>query len=117
MSTQSIAVSRAIALLNAAQAQYKIITEDGAEYGGLTVVVPKAKKRIHTRPRGELRDYYLPYLINMQAGQTVSVPAGPYELEDLRGPITSYCSTHWGNGSYITSINRKENAVELLRVE
>ena len=117
MSTQSIAVSRAIALLNAAQAQYKIITEDGAEYGGLTVVIPKEKKRIHTRPRGELRDYYLPHIQNMKSGDLVKVPAGPYELEDLRGPITSYCSQHWGNGSYVTSLNRAENAVEVLRVE
>lgn len=117
MSTQSIAVSRAIALLNAAKVQYKILTEDGAEYGTLQVVYPKQKKRIYTRPRGEMRDYYLPFVKDQQPGETVRIPFGPYEAEDIRGPLCGYCSINWGNGSYITTIDRIGSFVEVLRVE
>lgn len=117
MSVENIAVSRAVALLNAAKVQYKIITDDGAEYGSLKVVIPKMGKRVYTRPRGEMRDYYLPHVQHLQSGGSAKIPFGQYEPEDIRGPLTAWCTAHWGNGSYITSVNRAEQCVEILRVE
>lgn len=117
MSVQQVALDRALKLLDAAGAQYAVLDSNGVKHGTLEIAVPKpAKKKIFTHKHGEFRDYFLPYIESMNPGDCVHVPVGKYELEELRGPLSSWCSTNWGAGSVITSINRKGNIVEVLRV-
>lgn len=115
MSTQMIAIERAIALLNAAKADYKIITPDGEEFGNL-IGAKRPGKKVYTRPRGTMLQHFKPFIEAMQPGECVKVPADFYDVEDVRGPISSWCSANWGVGSAITSIDRTHNVVEVLRV-
>lgn len=117
MSLQNAAVERAINMLNAVGAQFKIITADGQEYGQLTVAQPKQRKtKVYLRPVGELHAYYSPFIVDVKPGEAVQVPFGPYEAEDVRGPITAWCCSHWGKGNYMTVVNRDKRCVEVLRV-
>lgn len=117
MSLQNAAVDRAINMLTAVGAQFKIITADGTEYGQLEVVQPKARKtKVYLRPIGELHAYYSPFIIGMKPGEAVQIPFGPYEAEDVRGPLTAWCCSHWGKGNYMTVVNRDKRCVEVLRI-
>lgn len=117
MSVQQVALDRALKLLAASGAQYAVIGFDGAKYGGLEVAQPKAKKtKVFTHAHGEFRDYFLPFIGSMRPGDSINVPFGKYQPEELRGPLSSWCSTNWGSGNTITSVNRKGGYVEVLRV-
>ena len=117
MSVNQIALDRALKLLDAAGVQYAVIDFDGVKHGALEVGQPKTKKKkVFMHQHGEFRDYFMPYLQNLTAGSAVKVPPGKYQLEELRGPLSSWCSTNWGKGSTITSIDRKSNLIEVLRV-
>lgn len=115
MSAQLIAIERAVALLNAAKADFKIIAQDGSEFGNL-IGAKRPGKKTYTRPRGTMLSHFKPFIENMQPGDTVNVPADFYDVEEVRGPISSWCSANWGAGNAITSIDRKNNVVEVLRV-
>lgn len=117
MSVNQIALDRALKLLDAAGVQYAVIGLDGVKHGALEVAQPKAKKRRPLRyAYGEFRDYFMPYLRGMKPGDSVKIPFGKYEAEELRGPLSSWCTNNWGNGNTITSIDRKAGHVEVLRV-
>ena len=117
MSVQQIALDRALKLLDAAGVSYAVIGIDGTRHGNLEIAVPKPpKKKIFRHQHGEFRDYFMPYIESMQPGDLVEIPPGKYQLEELRGPLSSWCSTNWGAGSTITSVDRKKNYVQVLRV-
>ena len=116
MSTQHIAIERAVALLTAAKVDFKVITEDGVEYGNLVAAKRKVGKKVFTRPRGEMLNHFKPFVENMKPGDVARVPSNFYTVEEVRGPLASWCSSHWGNGSYITTVDRKTHEIEVLRV-
>ena len=113
--TEQIALERALALLNAAKAKYKIILPDGTEYGELVVAKPKAKRNMKHQ-RGELTTYFQPLIEGMQPGEVRTIPAGKYGPVDLRASLSGWCAGRWGNGNSITSVDHRNNAVEVMRV-
>lgn len=105
------AVRKAIAMLQAAQAQYKIITHDGQEFGSLAVKPQPKRHRTGT----DYKSVYFPVINGMQAGDAkVIFPPSGMSKDGLRGAIAGYCSHAWGNGTYITST--AGDGVEVLRV-
>lgn len=95
--------------------KYKVIA-DGEEYGDLEVVPEKKRTRSSSAfPIGEVRDYVMPFIKNMQPDTIVSIPVGKYEAESLRGNACSWCSTVWGKGSYTSTVNREAGTVEIYR--
>lgn len=117
MSTQQIAIERALKLLDAAGAQYAVIGLFGKKYGTLEIAEEKPKKKkVFTHRHGEFKRYFMPHIKHMVAGDCVKIPPGTYQLEELRGPLSSWCSANWGKGSTITTIDREANHVEVLRV-
>ena len=115
MSVNEIALDRALKLLDAAGVQYAVIGFNGTKYGTLEIAPPK-KKRALRYAYGEFRDYFMPYLRDIKPGDSVKIPFGKYEVEELRGPVSSWCTNNWGKGNTITSIDRKAGHVEVLRV-
>jgi hypothetical protein len=118
MSTQNTAIQRAIALLNATGAKFKVITVEGVEFGTLVVSKePTLKKRSFTAnkdyPRGERTAYVRALLEPMKIGDSIVVTDGPY-----KGAIASLvpptAQTLWGKQSYITAA--VDGGVEILRV-
>lgn len=109
------ALKKAIALLNALQAQYKIILPDGEEHGELVIAQTK-KQILNRRPHGALSNIYIPYLSKLKPGDVCEVPAGEFKAEDMRSSMAGWIVSNWGKGSAITAIDRKANAIEVLRV-
>lgn len=111
-----VALQRALQYLNSCNAKYKIIAEDGSEYGTLEVVKNQPPKRQLAYPVGMLRNYYGPYIQNMNVGDVVLVPLGQFDFDRLQGGIGSLSNKLWGNGSVITRRDPVRNAIEVLRV-
>ena len=99
---------------------FKIFTKEGdEEYGSLKAVAPKVEK-VRTRaaseyPIGEVRNYILPFLENVQPDGVTSVPVGKYNPENVRGNACSWCTTHWGKGTYSSTYNKEKKTVEIYR--
>lgn len=107
-----------LTVLNKAGAQYKIILDDGTEYGELEVQTKKEmKRRSPLLPRGTLSNHYVPYVANLQAGEVVSIPLTGFEVEPLRSSLASWTHAHWGIGAATTMLNRKTNHLEVLRLK
>ena len=39
------------------------------------------------------------------------------EMETLRGAVSAHCSQFWGKKTYISTVHKDEQVVELLRVQ
>lgn len=111
---KTMALQRAVKILNSIGASYKIITEDGGEFGDLEVV--KTTKKKNRYPFGVLRSYYGPIVSDMAVGDVRLVPIGEYCMESIQSGICSYAGILWGNGSVMTRRDSVNNAVEVLRV-
>jgi hypothetical protein len=115
---QQIALERAINTLKGLGAQYKIILQDGTEYGDLHVK-PADKPRtraISLHPWGALKDHYMPYVKDMEPGGAGKIPFGVFEPDNLRGSLAAWCNKHWGAGASITSIDRGNKVIEIIRL-
>ena len=115
---RTIAITRALQLLDSLKAQYKIILPDGSgEYGALEIAVPANKKRSPLAfPYGEVRKYYQPLVENMQKGDVLHIPIDKYDLKQIQGGISTWAADTWGAGSTITSQRRDLGVVEVMRV-
>ncbi len=116
MDLKTIAVQRAINLLNSSGAKYKIVMPDGSEYGELQIAAPEKQKRERRYPMGYMRSYYRPLIENMKPGDIVRVPVSEFDLESLQSGLCAYASANWGNQSAITRRAPEHNAVEIMRV-
>jgi hypothetical protein len=104
------------AMMNKWGIQYKLVLPDGQEFGTLEVVKPKSKgRRASPFPVNTLRDYFLPFIGTLQAGDVVTVPFSQFEGERLRGAISAWAITHWGKGTCTTYLNHDAGHVEVLR--
>lgn len=112
---RTMALQRALQLLHSVGAKYKIVTPDGAEYGDLELAKDKKSKRLH--PLGALRNYYSPFIKDMQPGDVVQVPIGEYDMPRIQSGICAYAGSTWGNGSVVTRRDTLNNAIEVLRVQ
>jgi len=112
MNIKKQALQRAIAMLQGAGAQYKIIDEDGQEYTNF-----EAKKtRTYKYPFGALTKHFRPYVEKMEVGELVEVPAGIYDLGSVQSALTGWFCNNHGNGSCMTSTNKQKKIVEVIRI-
>jgi hypothetical protein len=115
------AAEQAIKFLNASGAKYKVILEDGTEYGDLQVVPPK-KKITRERSRteyGSLTPIYKDTIDKASVGDVIifsfaELDAKGIPRASLRSASLAYASKTWGNGTY-TSYSTPEH-LEILRV-
>lgn len=113
----SIAIDKAIKLLNATHCQYAIVTSDGETYNnGLEIAVKKERQRaLRKYPYGELTTYFSALInFNAEVGSVQVIPPGKYAPEVLRSGISSKLSREWGKDTYMTSISKE--GVEILRL-
>ena len=98
---------------------YKVITPIG-EHGTLQVVAPKPVKvstRKQTRfGRGEMAAYYKPYIVDLPVGGEVIIPTGDFTLVEMQTNVTSWCTTNWGKGSYVSMRDSDKGTLSILRV-
>lgn len=116
-----VARDRALVMLKAAGCKYIVIDADGNKYveGGLELAEPKApptREAKKHRPRNTLVNYYRPFIKDMQVGDCVEVPFGPFENEkdELQAAMSAWCSHYWGSKAAMT--HQSVSGVEILRV-
>ena len=108
------AVARAVALLNAAGAQFKVIYGD-TEFGDLVVAPPKTGRRNNPKyPHGERTTYIKSHLEGMGVGDVRNVPYDPYPIQDLCTMVSPTAMEMWGKGAYQTQMTDK--GIDVLRV-
>lgn len=115
----SIILQRTLAALKATGAKYVIIMPDGTvhQQGDLELAAKK-RKRIKERlfPHGTLTKYYLPFIENLQAGESVEIPFAQFPPEAIVSGVSSRAVAMWGRGSAITAQDKERQIVEMLRV-
>ena len=118
--TGSVAVHRAIALLEAAGVQYLIVGADGTHLGPLAQKVNVLTDRQTARRDGVsamLREKYKwpEKLQALEPGQNLVIACeSPEEGRRLATNMTARAAHMWGNGAHISS--RTGAVVEILRV-
>lgn len=113
-------VDRAVAFLNAAGVEYKVILPDGTEYGDLEVVVHKKRTRVQRIAHGTMTGLYKEQIKNAEVGDVIQVSIEDIEalgagVESFRSAATACASTVWGNGTYTSIVT--DTHVEILRIE
>ncbi len=109
-------VKHLLALESRGHVTFKVITTEGKEFGSLEVKpTEKKKKKKLSLPYGEIRQYLLPILKDVQPDQVISIPLGRYKAESVRGNACSWCTTVWGKGTYSSTVNKVDKAVEIYR--
>ena len=111
------AVAKALQVLDAVGAKYKIILKDGTQKGDLQMTVPvpeeKARKRTYTLAYGTYSQLIKPHLSPLEVGQVAQIPIKPYNGQRLRSAASAVACHLWGAGSHISSITKAH--VEILR--
>jgi len=111
---RSIAITRAVQLLDSPGAQYKIILpEGGGEYGKLEAVVPKKGTKYGY---GLLREHVRPIMNVMKAGDVVEVPVAEFDSISVQASVGSFAADVWGAGSIISTQRKDRPAVEVMPV-
>jgi hypothetical protein len=96
---------------------YVVIDKDGADYTyGDAFKKERQKKGAKYGRYGALREYYGPWLKDLEPGSSVEIPCKDFDITDIQAGVASQASAIWGNGSYVTSMNREKNVLEVLRV-
>ena len=111
-------IAKAVELLKASGAKFKVISPNGEEFGELEVAAEKSKTFRFTR--GELSQFYKPVLENLQVGQVATFKnpdPTKYDIEDFRSSACSWISKEWGNGAHTSTIDRTFDTLEILRVK
>jgi hypothetical protein len=107
-------LQKILRFLDAIDCKYKIITDDGQEFGGLSVVEKKILKRQLKRPYGDLSKFYKPKLnLQVKIGEVQEIDCENYNPVDIRSSICSYLGKVWGKGTYTTCT--KKNIVEVMK--
>ena len=111
---ERITLPKVMSMLNACKVQFAIIDSDGKKHGNLEVV-EKSKRRPLKYPFGALAKHFAPYIENLTEDQAAEVPCKEYDIESMRSAIAGWASSHWGNGSCSTMLDRKSNTVLVFR--
>jgi hypothetical protein len=95
---------------------YVVIDKDGADYTYGDAFKKGAGKKGHKYGFGALREYYGPWLKDLEPGGSAEIPCDKFDIVALQAGVASMASDLWGNGSYMTSRNKEKNSLEVLRV-
>jgi len=115
---RTVALNRAITLLDSVGAQYKIIAPDGGEFGELIAAPPRSGGRAPLEhPYGDISAYYQPLVEGMEIGDVVQVPISRFSLKAIQGGVASFAGAMWGAGSVMTQQRPDEGLVDVFRIK
>lgn len=118
-SIQTIALQRALRMLDAAGARYHVIDADGAVYGEPLIPRGKQGPRVKSplkRPYGAVRNSFRSIIDTMELGDVREVPADAYGVETVQAGILAYATERWGAKAAITKRATDRRAIEVMRV-
>lgn len=111
-------IAKAVELLKASGAKFKVISPNGEEFGELEVVA--AKQKTFRFAHGELCNIYRAQLEGLSVGEIATIKnpdTTKYDLEDIRSSACSWISKHWGTDAHTSTIDRTFDAIEILRIK
>lgn len=111
-------IAKAVELLKASGAQFKVISPNGDEFGELEVAAEK--KKTFRFAHGELANHYKPVLEHLKVGEVATFKnpdPTKYDIEDFRSSACSWISKEWGIGAHTSTIDRTFDTLEILRVK
>jgi hypothetical protein len=117
MNIKNKAIHDAIVRLEAVQAQYHIVDAEGNVYGAAIVHKPKRTRKID--PNLPNNGEYIASILPEDAPVSFTAQIKPQHgdtLARLQANISAWCSKHWGNKSFMTSVNKEKGAVDVLRL-
>ena len=116
MDINAKAIQKALTILDALGAQYKVITKDGGEFGTLEVV---AKSTRAPTPRTKFTHFgYKEQIRSLKVGECkrFTAPDG-ITATQYRSVLSSAAHQIYGKGAVMTSINSHENTIDTLRIQ
>ena len=103
-------------------ASFKIILADGEVvlHDPNNLIEPKVKRkrgasRNPNASLGEPSAYVMPFLKDIEPGQTVTIPC-KYHIETMRSVACNNARILWGSGNYMTEFDEKRENITVLRV-
>lgn len=111
-------IAKAVELLKASGAKFKVISPNGEEFGELEVVA--AKQKTFRFAHGEVCNIYRAQLSSLAVGDVATIvnpDPTKYDLEDIRGSAASWIGKHWGTDAHTSTIDRTFDTIEILRVK
>ena len=113
---QDMAFERALRMLDATGAQYAVVY-NGETYGTLELAPPPKVRRRGPGPypRGVTRAHFLPYIGELQPGETAQIPYADFDVNILQSNVSAFCSTQWGTGSAMVRRFEDEGELHILR--
>jgi hypothetical protein len=98
--------------------QFKIIADDGKEYGEL-VVAEQKKKRNYTVPPGHYKTMYADKVQNIKIGEVVEFDLVQLKVDAnaFRSAVSAAMSHTYGKEAHSTHINNKTKRLELFRMK
>ena len=112
-------IAKAVELLKASGAKFKVISPNGEEFGELEVQAPKGKKTFRFA-HGEISCIYKPVLESLAIGEVATIKnpdANRFDIEDIRSSACSWISKNWGTDAHTSTIDRTFDTLEILRVK
>ena len=113
---QQVSLKKALTMLTAIGCTFAVIDPDGNKHGTLELAEQKSdRKRLSPAfPRGEVNDYFRPFVENMKVGDVVEIPAGKFGVERVRGSVCSWFVRYRGKGSANTFVTK--DTVQVMRI-
>ena len=109
-------IAKAVELLKASGAKFKVISPNGTEFGELEVA-PEKKKHFKYE-YGALKAVFIEYLKDLKEAEVAQIKVpDSIDVEDVRSSACAWMATNWGAGTYTTTVDRDFNVVEVLRVK
>jgi len=114
MDINAKAIKKALAILDALGAQYKVIAKDGDEFGTLEVVARSTRaprtKFIHFGYKEQIRS------LKLGECKRFTAPDGVTATQ-YRSVLSSAANQIYGRGAVMTSVNSHENTIDALRIQ
>ena len=108
---------KALTMLNAHGARYRIELPDGTVHGDLALPQPETvKRRAMKHPYGTMTSYVRPFMQHLVAGELAVVPIAQYTMHDVQNACGNCGIAMWGKGSVTTAQNVQDGTVEVLRL-
>lgn len=113
---QKKTLQKAIDLLDTLGCSYAIIDLDGNQFGTLQVNQPKKKSPMRFA-RGEIKRYLEKYLVNLKVGEVVIIPYDKFGPQTVQASTAAWFHHRFGGGCQTSTLNHKNNCVEVLRLK
>lgn len=116
LTIQKKSLDSAIKILEALNCKYLIVDPDGNSYGELKAEPPKKLRSPPFYGKNVMRDHIVPHLKDLQVSGVAIIPTESFDPTKVQSSVCAWMQNNYGKGSYTTTFNKAQSAVEVLRI-